>query len=272
MEIDDPKIPEFASWESYNNFANSVRRNRRYVWNQEVTAFLETVLATAQDRDRIVEQGVILYRAQLGIEYHEDEHGINLSAYSSGRMKPQSDKATEGRANPKGIPMLYLATSVETSISEIRPWIGSEISVAQFKIVREIKLMDLSVRHGDISIRHLKFSNLLDGKPVSREKKEIAVWCDIDNSFSRPVSRSDYSADYVPTQILSELFCDNGYDGVVYRSQFGESGYNIVLFNLRDADPINATPYEVKGLKLDFEEIGNTWFSRKHYEKNKKRT
>lgn len=136
MKIDDPKIPEFASWESYKKFENSVRRDRRYVWNPEVTAFLETVLATAQGRDRIVDQGIILYRAQAGIEYHEDEHGINLRAYSSVRMRPQSDKAIEGRANPTGIPMLYLATSVETSISEVRPWIGSEISVAQFKILR----------------------------------------------------------------------------------------------------------------------------------------
>lgn len=265
MKIDDPKIPEFASWRSYINFANSVRLNRRFIWKPEVTAFLETVLATAQNRDRIIKQGSILYRAQLGIEYHEEGYRIDLVAFGPERMKPKNTSAIEGRTNPTGIPMLYLATSEETAISEVRPWVGSELSVAQFKILRELKLMDLSVRHGESSIRHLSFSsNILDGKPVSRKKKEKAVWCDVDNAFSRPVTRSDESADYVPTQILSELFCENGYDGIVYRSQFGESGFNIVLFNLQDAEAINAAPYEVKGIKLDFKEIGNRWFSRNH--------
>lgn len=267
MDIDDPGIPEFASWRSFLNFANSVRRNRRFMWEPEVAAFLKTVLATAKDRDRIIKQGMILYRAQIGLEYHEDKHGVDFVAFGHKRMKPHENLAIEGRANPTGIPMLYLASSVETAISEVRPWIGSELSVAQFKILRELKIMDLSVRHGETPIRYLSFSNLLDEKPVSKEKKEIVVWCDIDNAFSRPVTRTDNFADYVPTQILSELFCDNGYDGVIYRSQFGERGFNIALFNLQDAEAINAAPYEVKGIELEFKEIGNRWFSRKHYEK-----
>ena len=268
MQIDDPNGPEFASWRSYQDFARAVRRERRYVWEQEVTAFLDTVLATIRKRGRTISEGSILYRAQHGIVYREDEDGVDILAYGGKRMKPLTDRAKEGRANPAGISMLYLGSSEQTAISEVRPWIGSELSVAQFRISRDVKVIDLSLGHGQTSFQHLFFSELLGEKPVGREKKEEAVWIDIDNAFSRPVTRSDDTADYVPTQILAELFRDNGYDGLVYRSQFGETGFNIGLFDVGDADIINAAPYQVTAIDVKFEEIGNRWFSKKHYDRN----
>ena len=268
MQINDPNGPEFANWRSYQDFARAVRQERRYVWEQKVTAFIETVMATIRERDRKLSEGSILFRAQHGIVYCEDEDGVDILAYGSERMRPLSDRAKEGRANPAGISMLYLGSSEQTAISEVRPWTGSELSVAQFRISRDVKVIDLSLGHGQISFQHLFFSELLGEQPVSREKKEEAVWIDIDNAFSRPVTRSDETADYVPTQILAEMFRDNGYDGVVYRSQFGETGYNIALFDVGDAEIINAAPYQVTGIEVKFEEIGNRWFSKKHYDRD----
>lgn len=40
-------------------------------------------------------------------------------------MKPLSNSASEGRANPKGIPYLYVATDKETAMSEVRPSLGA---------------------------------------------------------------------------------------------------------------------------------------------------
>ena len=53
MNLDDPTKPEFASVVSYGKFAQRVRRGRRYVWDKEIQAFLDTVLATRKDRDVI---------------------------------------------------------------------------------------------------------------------------------------------------------------------------------------------------------------------------
>lgn len=225
-------------------------------------------MATTGERDRKLSEGSILFRAQHGIVYREDEDGVDILAYGGERMKPLSDRAKEGRANPAGISMLYLGSSEQTAISEVRPWTGSELSVAQLRICRDITVIDLSLGHRQTSFQHLFFSELLGEKPVSREKKEEAVWIDIDNAFSRPVTRSDDTADYVPTQILAELFRDHGYDGLVYGSQFGETGYNIGLFDVEDAEIINAAPYQVTGIEVKFEEIGNRWFSKKHYDKD----
>ena len=46
--------------------------------------------------------------------------------------------------------------------------------------------------------------------PAEREK---AVWAHIGQAFSEPMTRRDDSADYVPTQIIAELFKREGFDG-----------------------------------------------------------
>lgn len=278
MNLDDPKKPEFASWRSYQKFAERVRHTHRYVWGKETQAFLDTVLATLNNRDVKISKNTILSRAQLGIqddpvfdkdgnEIGEESHGFNAK-----RMKPRANRAKEGRANPTGIPTLYLAAPEQAAISEIRPWIGSEISVAQFKILRDLKAVNLSLGHGKMSIDHLKFSHFLGEETPDAGTKEKAVWVDIDNAFSRPVTLSDDAADYVPTQILAELFRNEGYDAIIYRSQFGKKGYNVVLFKTKDAEAINCAPYKVTGIEIKSEEIGNRWFSTKHLDEKKKKS
>lgn len=270
MEIDDPEKPEFATWESYPNFAERVRRKRRYVWGIEENAFLDTVLATIRDRSGYLEQGTIFYRAQQGINWREVEDSdgniINEEpdGYGPERMKPLPNRATEGRANPAGISILYLGTTEQTAISEVRPWIGASLSVAQFKTLKRLKAIDLSREHGKSSFFAVMHRFMNDGEPLTTEEKEKAVWIDIDNAFSRPVTLSDDRADYVPTQILAELFRNAGYDAIVYKSQFGEKGFNVALFDVNNANAINCAPYDVTEIEVKFQEIGNRWFLNKN--------
>ena len=263
-EQDDPIAKRFASWRSYQNYAQRVRHSRRYVWTLETHAFLKTVLSTLRDRDVAVPEGSIFHRAQRGIDYQDvtDEDGVTVGeeplGFGAGRMKPRATQATEGRANAAGIPVLYMATSETTAISEVRPWIGSMISVAQLELLRAVRAVDLSKGHGKHHFLELIFSEV-SGKSPDPEKVEQAVWTDIDNAFSEPVTLSDDSADYVPTQILAELFRNEGYEAIIYRSQFG-AGFNIALFDTDDARVINCAPYRVTSIDIQHEEIGNRWF------------
>lgn len=269
MHLDDPNKPEFASWSSYQKFSRQVRSVSRFVWNQKVQAFLDTVLATLKDRDVKIPSGTLLFRAQQGIDYAPvaDEDGEQIGeekcGYGGARMTPLKNRAKEGRANPAGIPVLYLASTEQTAISEVRPWVGSEISVAQFKIIRDIRIVYLSPGHGHKTSDHVTLEQFVGDEEVLPEEKEKNVWIDIDNAFSKPVTLSDDTADYVPTQILAELFRGAGYDGIIYRSQFGEKGYNVALFSLEDAKPINCAPYHVTSVEVKFNEIGDRWFSSK---------
>jgi RES domain len=246
--------------------------------HSKIQAFLDTVLATLKNRDVKISQGTVLCRAQRGIEYRpiEDEKGNEIGeepvAFGPERMRPLVNRATEGRVNPVGIPAIYLASSEQTAISEVRPWVGSKISVAQFKVIRDLRAVNLSVGHGQMSFGHLTFANLDGTEAPAAETKEKAVWIDIDNAFSRPVTLSDNAADYVPTQVLAELFRNAGYEAIVYRSQFGEKGYNVALFNVGDAEAINGAPYEVTAVEVRYKEIGNRWFLTKHVQSKKKKS
>jgi hypothetical protein len=266
VELDDPNKPEFAHWDSYARFARRVRHKRRYVLGQENRAFLETVRATIRNRDVALREGMVLFRAALGIDSRtvEDEHGNvqgeEPAGYGAKRMKPLPNKAVEGRANAAGIPVLYLGTTEQTVISEVRPWVGSSLSVAQFKLLRPLKALDLTKGDGKSALLDIALQSMFSETPITAKNKEEAVWIEIDNAFSRPVTVSDNAADYVPTQILAEHFCDMGYEAIIYKSKFGERGYNIVVFDPADADVINCAPYEVSGIEVKFSESGNRWF------------
>ncbi len=56
---------------------------------------------------------------------------------------PREELASAGRANPWGIPFLYLAKDPETVIAEVRPWKGQRISIAEFELVEDVKIIDL---------------------------------------------------------------------------------------------------------------------------------
>jgi hypothetical protein len=197
-----------------------------------------------------------------------DEDGNELGeepvCFGPKRMKPRVNQAVEGRANPAGIPVLYLGTTVQTAVSEVRPWVGASVSVAHFKILRPLKALDLTRGHGKSSFNAIGFRHLFGEEPADAGRKEQAVWIDIDNAFSRPVTLSDDSADYVPTQILAELFRDAGYDAIIYKSQFGEKGYNIVLFDPEDAEATGGAPYEVTSIEVTVKQAGNGWFASKN--------
>ena len=267
MELDNPDGKEFASWRSYDIYADRVRHTSRYVWDPAIQAFLATVIATIEQRDQTLHTGRILFRAQQGVEVFDrhDEQGNWIGEYTSGfgakRMKPLERRAKEGRANPAGIPVLYLGSTAETSISEVRPWVGAEVSVAKCRILRDLRTLDLSLGHGHSSFGGLNMGQIMGTTPISAPEKKSAVWTDIDNAFSRPVTLSDDSADYVPTQILAELFRAQGYDAIAYKSQFGDDEcYNIAVFDPSAVDVISCAPYRVEAIKVTAAQFDNDWY------------
>lgn len=256
----------FKSWRSFTDFNHAVRRKLRYVRLPEHEEFLQTVIETSHSRKVLLKEGTILWRARVGHGYKtegEGDHTFEVeAAYLPEDMKPLPDKAYDGRANPKGIPCLYLATRKETAVSEVRPWIGSYVSVGQFKILRDVELIDCSRGHESPPNYFL----LGDPQPTPTEI-EKAVWFDIDRAFAEPMTRSDDSADYVATQILAELFKREGFGGIAYKSNFGEDGYNVALFEIDAADLMNCGLYKINNINIKFSEQDNPYFIAKYYDK-----
>ena len=95
---------------------------------------------------------------------------------------------------------------------------------------------------------------------LSQEQIDQAVWRDIDNAFSRPVSANDEHLNYIPTQIIAESLSVEKYDGIIYKSSLNEEGYNIALFDVSSANFKAARLFNVTNVKYEFKEQGNAWF------------
>jgi hypothetical protein len=134
------RMRQFRSQWDFWHFRGAVHSGLRYIRTPEHDRFLKTILATSVSRRVVLQNGSFLWRAQLGncwIKQTQGEETFEAPcAYSAKRMKPLPDRASEGRANAKGIPCLYLSTRKETAMAEVRPWIGSYISLGLFKILR----------------------------------------------------------------------------------------------------------------------------------------
>jgi hypothetical protein len=246
-------MSEFKSMFSYWDFASAVQHNTRYVRDARSEEFLETVRETGRKWIIDLLDSQVLWRVQIGNDWRDSDSELGESnkipiPYPPERMKPQSGRAREGRANPKGIPYLYAATERNVALAEVRPWIGSFVSLAQLRLTRKLRIINCTdqLRPGRAPL----------WTEPSPERRELFVWRDINNAFAKPVSLSDDVADYIPTQIIAGFFRTSGGDGISYRSALGE-GNNLVMFDLDSVEIIE--PCElvvVKNVKFEFSNHG----------------
>lgn len=240
----------------FPSFFETIARQTRYIHDESVSEFLETVAATAHSRCVILGPGTEFWRAQksdvwetiylpLAAPGDSDEHldvedrdepmdheisGVEYERpcpFTGERMKPRRKLASEGRLNAKGIPFLYVADDQDTAMAETRPWAGARVTIALLRTNRELKIVDCSVDSSRPDIN----------PPMTPAKTEKIAWFLICNAFSTPIERSDDSAEYAPTQVLAEKFRSVGFDGVKYKSELG-SGCNIALFDLDSANVV----------------------------------
>jgi RES domain len=138
---------------------------------------------------------------------------------------PPKRVASHGRANPAGIPYLYLGSNQSTAVSEIRPHTGETVCVADFKIAGNLKLVDLRNPKKTVSP-----FQLVDGEDITRMRADLPYLERLGQELTRPVLPQAAAIDYTPSQYLCEFIKKSGSDGVIYRSSVGD-GMNFALFN-----------------------------------------
>jgi hypothetical protein len=252
-------MAEFNSHQDYWRFSQSVICRNRHVFEPQVDEFLNVVASTTSERIFTIDSGSSLYRAQLGFNWDSrpvdpvdpDGEKFDIEApFVPTRMKPLPDSAREGRVNVKGIPCLYLSDDRDTAMAETRPWIGSFVSLGIFIVEKELRLVNCCVE------RH-RFHIVPEPTHTPQGREKIA-WGEISYALSEPVTPSDVTAEYAPTQVLSELFRRNGFDGIRYKSHLG-SGHNYALFELGAANLQSCQLCVLKNISFSFGTTGNSY-------------
>jgi len=233
------------------HFSHSVRKRNRYIFDNKVQNFIQAVIETCSFRQGEIPSESKLFRAQLGCTsrpiIQDGEHVADEEwPYSPERMVPVQGKSFEGRANPRGITYLYLANNKETACAEVRPYKGAFVSVGVFTVKRDLKVIDCTK-----DIREFKKGIIYFEEP-DPETREKMVWAEINKAFSKPVNPNDPETEYVPTQIIAEIFRKEGFDGFACQSSLVEKGVNVVLFDVNDAEMTSCWLTKTNNISFDF--------------------
>jgi len=159
--------------------------------------------------------------------------------------KPNHKLASAGRANPRGIAYLYLASDRETAIAEIRPTKHTYVTVGEFICTKELQIIDLT----SISLG----SPFQYGKKIYDYVINRSILLQLGHELSKPIISDTSDIDYLPSQYICEYIKNKGYDGIKYRSSVNIKGFNVVLFDEQDKVVCNSTTfYRIADVKYEF--------------------
>ena len=180
------------------------------------------------------------YRARVG-----DKNGYKIEDMGP----PPPEKSTAGRANPAGIPYLYLANDPATALAEVRPMPGSYVTVAKFRKISGV-FADLRAPKASISPLGLKsaehMQNLANLIPfLERLGKEL----------STPILPQDTDRRYVPLQYFSEFLKSLNFKGVLFKSSI-ESGVNLTMFRYEELAASSVEVHIVDSVKIETKKLG----------------
>lgn len=162
--------------------------------------------------------------------------------------KPPSDCTTPGRANPVGIPYLYVSDSKETTLYETRVALHEGLTVGKFITKEPLNVVSLKniAEYGPFEIldRGFEIEEFVLVRPYLQR---------LEQELSKPVRKLDVHLDYLPTEYLCEFIKSLGFDGVEYKSAMNSNGYNLAIFNDGKLECVDAVFHRVTNLKYDWE-------------------
>lgn len=160
-------------------------------------------------------------------------------------VPPPPHLARPGRCNLGGQPMLYVASSMRTAVSEVRPGKYSEVSVADFRLKRTARVCDLLAKPRRVS-------PFADFKAYQGEKRRRALADTLGRVLAIPVRPGDEPAEYLITQVLCRMIFSKGFDGIRYHSAQHDGGVNYVFLEPGIAKPEKASIKQVTIKKVTY--------------------
>ena len=181
--------------------------------------------------------------------YYRGRIAHNRTGYRRNEMgAPPKEIAANGRANSSGISRLYLTYDQDTTLHEIRAAEFDYVTIATFKPVIPINVVDLK-QIGTIS----PLNPDVDCTALAINRNHLQK---INQEMSKTMRRGDSILDYLPTQYICDLIMsivdDDGhpiFDGIEYQSAMKNSGANLAIFYPEKFKCTYCKTYEITGLE-----------------------
>jgi hypothetical protein len=232
IQHDEHAIQE---WEDFREELK--HRNRFFPQNSPATDHLKTLFGLLSASKADIPSKV--YRARMC----ERPQPYPLSQMG----KPEAAQTGNGRANPVGIPCLYVSSDTPTAIAEIRPHKGEMVCVADFEVEGKIQLADLRNPRKTISPFYLLEDQI---KLLCRN---MVYLCRLSEELTMPVLPKSAHLEYLPSQYLCEFIKHCGFDGLIYKSAMG-AGVNYAIFNDAKVAGIDVHGYRIDDISVGYSE------------------
>ncbi len=203
---EEPSKDLAARWEA---FSHELKYENRFL--PDLAPEVEVFTRFGDYLGTVFEPGKAkFYRARV----NEDERQFAVHEM----LKPPASIVTNGRANPLGIPYLYVASDPQTAIAEVRGHKGDRVTVVEFDVVAGLGLFDLRAPRSAVS----PFS-------LQDDIGYLPYFEHLGSELSKPITPRRANLDYLPSQYLCEVIRKGGHHGILYRSSIAD-GFNCVVF------------------------------------------
>ncbi|MCD7936059.1 MAG: RES domain-containing protein, partial [Tannerellaceae bacterium] len=221
----------------WDNLKQSLKYQRRFLTNAE--RLDEYGWNSLFYINATINPNINLYRARI----HFDGKMEPFKNHEMG--SPPQEKATAGRANPSGIPYLYLSKSPETTIYETRSSYLDLLSIALFvSHPPGLNIVDFTSHPSPLNY----MGNMIE-LAKSKFLKEA-----ISKDLSKPMRRFDSELEYIPTQFICEFIrYSTGADGIQFNSSLHKGGVNIVLFDPNMVKCVKVELHQITDVSITYE-------------------
>ncbi len=221
----------------WDQLKTEIKEKNRFFFRAFKPDELEEIL---MKNESIYKQGKDFYRARLC----DSKAGLPENKMG----KPPRKKATSGRANPSGIPYLYLSLDEDTVLHEVKAFHYDFVSIARFKTEKDLKILSLTA------------PDLYENDPfmegnLKKTLSAIQFLETLEQELAKPLRRNDSILEYLPTQYICELAKNLGFDGIEYSSTLYTGGTNIAVFNDERLSIDKLKVVEIKNVSVESEEI-----------------
>lgn len=221
--------------------------------NPQDIKVLEMLKDISTNPERRISVGANLYRCRIIEDISKTGKEKSFFGYGkSDSFVPPAERTSDLRANYRYIPYLYCANDPYTALVEVRPRLGSNVSVATIIVNTELTLLDFTLKN----------------IPKRMRESKLNLFADLSILYSKPVASDDDTLDYIPTQFVAEYAKRLGYDGIAFRSSLtpelsnqdvykdeNMDRYNIVVFNYQKCEPIASNIVNITRNYLECEQI-----------------
>lgn len=230
--INDYGVVKGQSWQQFSDEIKYGNRFHSNLFNGDaLSSFLSVDVKEIKPTDK-------LFRARIA----SDISGFKIKEMGA----PPKELRRQGRANPDGIGVLYLASNEQTALNEVRANVFDYVTIGTFKAKKNLRIVNLSAISELSPFSFAELASFYINRDVLREMAaEIA----------KPQRRSDSPLEYLSTQFISEFVKAQGYDGVAYDSTLNNGGRNFAIYDENSFKCVSVKTIEVTSVEYQHRDL-----------------